>query len=105
MRAMFAKYGFTILGSSAATNSSPNRSNPAQYLDSALQRRLRRSFLRRRLWPVWVDAFEKVRATRPGRNNPVKPGNILNRYCAFGSSLESMLLGKAAKILFRQHRS
>jgi hypothetical protein len=55
--------------------------------------------------PLLTDAVEKVGGTLTGRYNRIKTGRILNRYCAFGSSLESMLLGKAAKILFRQHRS
>src|ERR1700674_2935323 len=40
--------------------------------------------------PNRVDAVEKVRSTPPAR--------------AFGACLESILLGKACKIVFQQHR-
>jgi hypothetical protein len=51
-----------------------------------------------------TDAVEKVGSTLPERNNGIKTNNILNRCCVFASSLESMLLGKAPKIFFRQYR-
>jgi hypothetical protein len=51
-----------------------------------------------------MDAVEKVGSSLPERNNGIKTSNILNRCCVFASSLESMLLGKAPKIVFRQYR-
>jgi len=49
---------------------------------------------------LWVDAVEKVGGTLTGHYNRIKTGKILNRYCVFGSSFESMLPGKASKSFF-----
>jgi hypothetical protein len=57
-----------------------------------------------RAFPGMTDAVEKVREAMPKRNNRIEPNNVLNLYCEYGSSLESMLRGKTHKILFRQHR-
>ena len=39
------------------------------------------------------DADEKVGDGAPARNNRIVGDDFLNRYCAFGGHLESMLLG------------
>src|SRR5687767_10895392 len=41
-----------------------------------------------------TDAVEKVPSTRPGRNDRINIGIVLNRCCVIGSPLESMLFGK-----------
>src|SRR5262245_48573872 len=40
---------------------------------------------------LWVDAVEKVGDGAPARNNRIASDDFLNRTCAFGGRLESIL--------------
>src|SRR5262245_7558440 len=46
---------------------------------------------KRRSCPVGVDAVEKVGDGAPARNNRIVSDDFLNRTCAFGGRLESIL--------------
>jgi hypothetical protein len=51
-----------------------------------------------------TDAVEKVGGILLTRNNRIIGVDFLNRTCAFDAHFESILLGEAPKIFFRQHR-
>jgi len=55
-------------------------------------------------FPLLIDAVEKVRGLLPADNNRILTRAFLNRGCPFGTRLESILLGKACKILFQQYQ-
>jgi hypothetical protein len=52
-----------------------------------------------------TDAVEKLSDTQRAGNNRIQFLHSLNQCCAPASYLESMLLTRASKNLFRQHRS
>jgi hypothetical protein len=55
--------------------------------------------------PLWVDAVEKLSDEQRAGNNRIQVPRSLNQCCALDSYLESMLLIRPSKIVFRQHRS
>jgi hypothetical protein len=44
-----------------------------------------------------TDAVEKVRSMPPARNNRINKTDFLDRYCAFDTGFESMLLGNPSQ--------
>ena len=54
---------------------------------------------------VWVDAVDKVGDEQRTGNNRIQVPSFLNLYCAPDSYLESMLLTRPSKNVYRQHRS
>jgi hypothetical protein len=54
---------------------------------------------------LWVDAVDKVGDEQRAGNNRIQMPRFLNQCCAPDSYLESMLLIRASKNVFRQHRS
>jgi hypothetical protein len=55
--------------------------------------------------PLWVDTVDKVGDEQRAGNNRIQVPRFLNQCCAPDSYLESMLLTRPSKNLFRQHRS
>jgi hypothetical protein len=55
--------------------------------------------------PLWVDAVDKVDDEQRAGNNRIQVPSFLNRYCAPDSHLDSMLLTRPSKNVYRQHRS
>jgi hypothetical protein len=55
--------------------------------------------------PLRVDAVEKVGGMPAVRNKRIVGDDFLNRSCALGLRLESILLGDRLKILFQRYRS
>jgi hypothetical protein len=55
--------------------------------------------------PLWVDAVDKVGDVHRTGNNRIQVPRFLNQCCAPDSNLESMLLTRPSKNVFRQHRS
>jgi hypothetical protein len=55
--------------------------------------------------PLWVDAVDKVGDEQRAGNNRIQVPSFLNRYCAPDSYLDSMLLTRPSKNVYRQHRS
>jgi hypothetical protein len=54
---------------------------------------------------LWVDAVDKVGGEQRAGNNRIQVPRSLNQCCAPDSYLESMLLTRSSKNVFRQHRS
>jgi hypothetical protein len=81
--------------------STPTASADQRVLDFLSDSLLSRS----RELPLWVDAVEKLSDTQRAGNNRIQFPHSLNQCCAPASYLESMLLTRASKNLFRQHRS
>jgi hypothetical protein len=54
---------------------------------------------------LWVDAVDKVGDEQRAGNNRIQVPRFLNQCCAPDSYLESMLLTRPSKNVFRQHRS
>jgi hypothetical protein len=54
--------------------------------------------------PLRIDAVEKVGGMPSVRNKRIVGDDFLNRSCALGLRLESILLGDPLKILFQQYR-
>jgi hypothetical protein len=52
-----------------------------------------------------VDAVDKVGDEQRAGNNRIQVPSFLNQCCAPDSDLESMLLTRVSKDVFRQHRS
>src|ERR1039457_3487007 len=52
-----------------------------------------------------TDAVDKVGDEQPAGNNRIQVPSFLNRYCAPDSYLDSMLLTRPSKNVYRQHRS
>jgi hypothetical protein len=68
-----------------------------------------KSFLERRRIqalrsPLWVDAVDKVGDEQRAGNNRIQVPRFLNLYCAPDSYLDSMLLTRPSKNVYRQHR-
>ena len=58
------------------------------------------------LWrPLLTDAVDKVGDEQPASNNRIQVPSFLNQYCAPDSYLETMLLARHSKNVYRQHRS
>ena len=55
--------------------------------------------------PLWVDAVDKVGGVQRAGNNRIQVSRFLNQCCAPDSYLQSMLLTRPSKNVFRQHRS
>jgi hypothetical protein len=55
--------------------------------------------------PLWVDAVDKVSDEQSAGNNRIQVPSSLNQYGAPDSYLESMLLTRHSKNVYRQHRS
>jgi 8-oxo-dGTP pyrophosphatase MutT (NUDIX family) len=55
--------------------------------------------------PLWVDTVDKVGDEQRAGNNRIQVPRFLNQCCAPDSYLESMLLTRPSKNVFRQHRS
>jgi len=55
--------------------------------------------------PIWVDAVDKVGDVLRIGNNRIQVPCSLNQRCAASSYRESILLNRASKIVYRQHRS
>jgi hypothetical protein len=53
---------------------------------------------------LWVDAVDKVGDERRAGNNRIQVPSFLNLYCAPDSNLDSMLLTRPSKNVYRQHR-
>ena len=51
-----------------------------------------------------TDAVDKVGDEQGAGNNRIQVPRFLNQYCASDSYLESMLLTRPSKNVFRQHR-
>jgi hypothetical protein len=51
-----------------------------------------------------TDAVDKVGDERRAGNNRIQVPSFLNRYCAPDSYLDSMLLTRPSKNVYRQHR-
>jgi hypothetical protein len=54
--------------------------------------------------PLLTDAVDKVGDERRAGNNRIQVPSFLNLYCAPGSYLDSMLLTRPSKNVYRQHR-
>jgi hypothetical protein len=61
--------------------------------------------MRHSLCPLWVDAVDKVGDEQRVGNNQIQVSRFLNQCCAPDSYLESMLLTRPLKNVYRQHRS
>jgi hypothetical protein len=61
--------------------------------------------MRHSLCPLWVDAVDKVGDEQRVGNNRIQVSRFLNQCCAPDSYLESMLLTRPLKNVYRQHRS
>jgi hypothetical protein len=53
--------------------------------------------------PLRADTVVKVGEGHLGRNNRIAANKFLNRYCASGLDLESILLARTRKILLQQY--
>jgi hypothetical protein len=65
---------------------------------------VKRTSLTRLECPLMTDAVEKLSDTQRAGNNRIQFLHSLNQCCAPASYLKSMLLTRASKNLFRQHR-
>jgi hypothetical protein len=57
-----------------------------------------------RLPHLWVDTVDKVGDEQRAGNNRIQVPRFLNQCCAPDSYLESMLLTRPSKNVYRQHR-
>jgi hypothetical protein len=55
-------------------------------------------------YPLGVDAVDKVGDEQRAGNNRIQVPSILNQCCVPDSDLESMLLIRPSKNVYRQHR-